>query len=173
MKTEPDFGDAKVAGFGIGQCLWIGRDGVLIWRYSLNVGKGDKCLPNAGKGMDHQHHLGNAEGVHQLPHRDAGTCIARDKSSTRTRAHLAMQELAEGLHARSSGIGANYGCPTVSNCVQQGALIRLSGSRITMTGFTQWMRQGSARRAAINGRDRSENRPSAMKGKNGIDESVP
>ncbi len=87
MKTEPEFYDAKVAGWWVwGQCIWIGSG----WCASL------RQLP----------HLGNAgTGVHRkLPHLgDAGTgCIASDLTSgTRTRAHLLvyMQELAERLRA--------------------------------------------------------------------------
>ena len=85
MKTEPEFYDAKIAGWWVwGQCIWIGSG----WCSGL------RQLP----------HLGNAgTGVHrQLPHLgDAGTaCIASDLTSgTQSRAHLLvyMQELAERL----------------------------------------------------------------------------
>ena len=85
MKTEPEFYDAKIAGWWVwGQCIWIGAG----WCSGL------RKLP----------HLGDAgKGVHrQLPHLgDAGTeCIASDLTSgTLSRAHLLiyMQELAERL----------------------------------------------------------------------------
>ncbi len=87
MKTEPEFYDAKIAGWWVwGQCIWIGSG----W-----------C---SGLSKRQRPHLGNAgTGVHrQLPHLGtAGTaCIASDLTSgTQSRAHLLayMQELAERL----------------------------------------------------------------------------
>jgi site-specific DNA-adenine methylase len=89
MKTEPEFYDAKIAGWWVwGQCIWIGSG----WCAGLET-------PHRKRP-----HLGNAgKGVHrQLPHLgNAGTaCIASDLTSgTRSREHLTayMRELAERL----------------------------------------------------------------------------
>ena len=85
MKTEPEFYDAKIAGWWVwGQCIWIGSG----W-----------C-----SGLRKRPHLGDAgTGVHrQLPHLgDAGTeCIASDLTSgTQSREFILryMQELANRI----------------------------------------------------------------------------
>jgi len=78
MKTEPEFYDAKIAGWWVwGQCIWIGAG----WCARQLPHLGD-----AGKGLNRQlPHLGDAgTGVHRkLPHLgDAGTGVHR------TRPHL-------------------------------------------------------------------------------------
>ena len=98
MKTEPEFYDAKIAGWWVwGQCIWIGSGWCSGLRQLPHLG-------DAGRGVHRQRpHLGRGTGVHRkLPHLgDAGTeCIASDLTSgTHSRAHLLayMQELAERL----------------------------------------------------------------------------
>ena len=113
MKTEPEFYDAKIAGWWVwGQCIWIGSgwcSGLSQLPHLGDAGKGvHRQLPhlgNAGKGVHRKRPpLGDAgTGVHrQLPHLgNAGTaCIASDLTSgTQSRAHLIsyMRELAERL----------------------------------------------------------------------------
>lgn len=97
MKTEPDFYDAKIAGWWVwGQCIWIGSG----W-CSVEL----PHLGNAGKGVNRQlPHLGNAgTGVHRkLPHLgDAGTgerCVSDLTSGTRV--HQALLEYMRGLAER-------------------------------------------------------------------------
>ena len=75
MKTEPEFYDAKIAGWWVwGQCIWIGSGWCSGLRQLPHLG-------DAGKGVHRQlPHLGDAgTGVHrQLPHLgDAGTGVHR------------------------------------------------------------------------------------------------
>lgn len=98
MKVDPDFYDAKVAGYWVwGQCIWIGSG----W-CSVEL----PHLGDAGKGVNRQlPHLGNAgTGVHRkLPHLgDAGTgdvCVSDPTSGTRSHASIVayMRELAERM----------------------------------------------------------------------------
>jgi DNA adenine methylase len=98
MKTEPDYYDAKIAGWWVwGQCIWIGAGWCSVQLPHLG---------NAGKGLNRQlPHLGDAgKGVHRkLPHLgDAGTGdIASDLTSGTRRGQLLayMRELAERLRS--------------------------------------------------------------------------
>jgi hypothetical protein len=83
MKTEPEYFDAKIAGWWVwGQCIWIGSGWCSVQRPHLG---------NAGKGVNRQRpHLGDAgKGVHRKrPHLgNAGTgvedvsCIVSDRTS--------------------------------------------------------------------------------------------
>lgn len=91
MKTEPEFYDAKIAGWWVwGQCIWIGAG----W-----CAKELPHLGDAGKGLNRQRpHLGNAgTGVHRkLPHLgDAGTGFSDLTSGTPILQY--MRQLAERL----------------------------------------------------------------------------
>jgi hypothetical protein len=102
MKVDPEFYDAKIAGWWVwGQCIWIGAG----W-----CAKQLPHLGNAGKGLNRQlPHLGNAgTGVHRKrPHLGAGTgvCLAEEEdasdltSGTLTGLSMRayMRELAERL----------------------------------------------------------------------------
>jgi DNA adenine methylase len=98
MKTEPEFYDAKIAGWWVwGQCIWIGAGWCSVQLPHLG---------NAGTGVHRQlPHLGNAgKGLNRkLPHLgDAGTgVIASDLTSGTRRGQLLayMQQLAERLRA--------------------------------------------------------------------------
>lgn len=99
MKTEPEFYDAKIAGWWVwGQCIWIGSGWCAGLRQRPHLG-------DAGTGVHRQlPHLGDAgKGVHrQRPHLgNAGTaCIESDLTSgTLSREFLLsyMRELAERL----------------------------------------------------------------------------
>ncbi len=76
MKTEPEYYDAKIAGWWVwGQCIWIGAG----W-CSAQL----PHLGNAGKGLNRQlPHLGNAgTGVHRkLPHLGNATTEESDPTS--------------------------------------------------------------------------------------------
>jgi hypothetical protein len=98
MKTDPDFYDAKIAGWWVwGQCIWIGSG----WCAGLSQ---LPHLGNAGKGVHRKRpHLGNAgKGVHRKrPHLgNAGKgeetyTASYHISGTRVRAY--MRELAERM----------------------------------------------------------------------------
>ena len=100
MKVDPDFYDAKIAGWWVwGQCIWIGSG----W-----CAKQLPHLGNAGRGVNRQlPHLGNAgAGVHRkLPHlRNAGKgglCLLEEDSDltlgTREFLFQYMNELAQRL----------------------------------------------------------------------------
>jgi D12 class N6 adenine-specific DNA methyltransferase len=95
MKTNPDYFDAKIAGWWVwGQCIWIGSG----WCAGLQQ---LPHLGNAGKGVHRQlPHLGNAgKGVHrQLPHLgNAGTGATESARTSATRTY--MRELAERLRS--------------------------------------------------------------------------
>ncbi len=82
MKTDPDYYDAKIAGWWIwGQCIWIGSG----WCARELPGRQIPHLGDAGKGINRQRpHLGNAgTGIHRkLPHLgDAGKGINRTSQS--------------------------------------------------------------------------------------------
>ena len=99
MKVDPEFYDAKIAGWWLwGQCIWIGSG----W-----CAKRLPHLGNAGTGVNRQlPHLGDAgRGVHRKrPHLgDAGNggvaCVSDPTSGTRARAAIFeyMEELADRL----------------------------------------------------------------------------
>jgi DNA adenine methylase len=98
MKVEPEYYDAKIAGWWVwGQCIWIGSGWCSVQLPHLG---------NAGTGVHRKRpHLGDAgTGVNrQLPHLgDAGTeslCVSDPTSGTRARAQVFsyMRELAERL----------------------------------------------------------------------------
>ena len=98
MKTEPDFYDAKIAGWWVwGQCIWIGSGWCSVQLPHLgNAGTGlNRQLPhlgNAGTGLNRQlPHLGNAG--------TGGACVSCLASGTLERQHLIsyMRKLAERL----------------------------------------------------------------------------
>jgi hypothetical protein len=108
MKVDPEFYDAKIAGWWVwGQCIWIGSGWCSVELPHLgNAGRGvNRQLPhlgNAGTGVHRKlPHLGDAgTGVHRkLPHLgDAGTGVAECISDRTTGTLLAyMQELANRL----------------------------------------------------------------------------
>jgi hypothetical protein len=88
MKVDPEFYDAKIAGWWVwGQCIWIGSGWCSVQLPHLgNAGRGvNRQLPHlgdAGRGVNRQRpHLGDAgTGVHRkLPHLgDAGTGVHRN-----------------------------------------------------------------------------------------------
>lgn len=88
MKTDPEFYDAKIAGWWVwGQCIWIGS------------GWCSRQLPhlgNAGRGVNRKRpHLGNAgTGINRLEIEDA-ECVSDRTSGTVLLAY--MQELADRL----------------------------------------------------------------------------
>jgi hypothetical protein len=96
MKTEPDFYDAKIAGWWVwGQCIWIGSGWCSVQLPHLG---------DAGKGIKRQlPHLGTAgTGVHRkLPHLgDAGKGVLECDLSDRTSGtpiYAYMQELSNRL----------------------------------------------------------------------------
>jgi site-specific DNA-adenine methylase len=97
MKVDPEYYDAKIAGWWVwGQCIWIGSG----W-----CAKQLPHLGNAGRGVNRQRpHLGNAgTGVHRnRPHLgDAGTggdeCLSDRTLGTREFLFQYMNELAERL----------------------------------------------------------------------------
>jgi site-specific DNA-adenine methylase len=97
MKTDPDYFDAKIAGWWVwGQCIWIGSGWCAGLRKRPHLG-------DAGTGVHRQlPHLGNAgKGVHrQRPHLgDAGTGATESARTSATREY--MRDLAERLrHTR-------------------------------------------------------------------------
>jgi hypothetical protein len=109
MKVEPEYYDAKIAGWWVwGQCIWIGSGWCGVQRPHLgNAGKGiNRKLPHlgdAGKGINRKRpHLGNAgTGIkRQLPHL-GGTgieCLSDRISGTHGESLLAyMMQLARRL----------------------------------------------------------------------------
>lgn len=96
MKVDPDFYDAKIAGYWVwGQCIWIGSGWCSVKLPHLgNAGTGvHRKLPhlwNAGRGVNRQ-----------LPHLgDAGTgeeCLSDRTSGTRANLLGYMRELSERL----------------------------------------------------------------------------
>ena len=124
MKVDPEFYDAKIAGWWVwGQCIWIGSGWCSVQLPHLGGGRGvNRQLPhlgyagtgvhrkrphlgNAGRGVNRQlPHLGNAgTGVHgKLPHLgNAGTggeeCLSDRTLGTREFLFQYMNELADRL----------------------------------------------------------------------------
>jgi len=95
MKTEPEYYDAKVAGWWVwGQCIWIGAG----WCARQLPHLGD-----AGKGLNRQRpHLGNAPGPTSCLY--AGTCraVAERKGM--------LRRLAAGVRPFGDGQAWHYGC---------------------------------------------------------------
>ena len=99
MKVDPEYYDAKIAGWWVwGQCIWIGSGWCSVQLPHLG---------NAGTGLNRQRpHLGNAgTGLNrQLPHLgNAGTgveeCLSDRTSGTRRGLLEYMQELADRLRS--------------------------------------------------------------------------
>jgi len=113
MKTEPEYYDAKIAGWWVwGQCIWIGagwcaRQLPHLGDAGTGVHRKLPHLGNAGKGLNRQlPHLGDAgTGVHRKrPHLgNAGTVCVEDEESDLTSGtrdvdlRSYMRELAERL----------------------------------------------------------------------------
>ena len=103
MKTEPDYYDAKIAGWWVwGQCIWIGSGWCSVKLPHLgNAGNGlnrkRPHLGNAGKGLNRQlPHLGDAGKGLSVMEEDA--CLSDLTSGTRAVDILGyMRELAERL----------------------------------------------------------------------------
>jgi site-specific DNA-adenine methylase len=96
MKVEPEYYDAKIAGWWLwGQCIWIGSGWCSVQRPHLG---------NAGKGVNRQlPHLGNAgTGVHRKrPHLgNAGTVCIEDVSAPTSGRSLDILSYMNQLAAR-------------------------------------------------------------------------
>jgi site-specific DNA-adenine methylase len=121
MKTDPEFYDAKVAGWWVwGICSWIGSGWCDANKYrggddGLDAGQGvNRKLPhlgNAGIGVNRQlPHLGNAgRGVNrQLPHLGAGRGVNRKLPHLGNAGRGVNRQLP---HLGNAGIGVNRQLP--------------------------------------------------------------
>jgi site-specific DNA-adenine methylase len=131
MKTDPNYYDAKIAGYWVwGQCIWIGSGWCGVELPHLgDAGKGvHRKLPHlgsAGKGVHRKRlHLGSAAvGVNrQLPHLgDAGQGVHRKR-----------------LHLGSAGVGVNRQLPHLGD---EGTGVAVCLSDLTMGTRTEDLKE--------------------------------